>query len=229
MMGKVSILFFGINIYIDRVKGTNMGYGTNMGSGLFSVSKKHYLPETIRNIQIEQKKAYSADSMTTVSFKGELSLFFKNVKYRINILGILVTKTWAHICTIYPTNNCIFCLQLLLSFSKNWRKNSTKFPSKCLKICTRQTFSKFLLFFITSVKLIIFKITPIFHNFHRINVEFPWSFHEILLSNINILKISTKSFKNFKNFLTISMMFFAVLPKFVEKSQTIYFHFSNIF
>ncbi len=23
------------------------------------------------------------------------------------------------------------------SFSKNWRKNSTKFPSKCLKICTK--------------------------------------------------------------------------------------------
>ncbi len=31
--------------------------------------------------------------MTTVSFKEKLSLFFKNVKYRINILGILVTKT----------------------------------------------------------------------------------------------------------------------------------------
>ncbi len=30
--------------------------------------------------------------MTTVSFKGELSLFFKNVKYRINIQRILVTK-----------------------------------------------------------------------------------------------------------------------------------------
>ncbi len=27
-----------------------------MGSGLFSLSKKHYLPETIRNIQREQKK-----------------------------------------------------------------------------------------------------------------------------------------------------------------------------
>ncbi len=67
-----------------------MGHGTNIGSGLFSVSKKHYLPETIRNIQREQKKTYSADS--TVSFKKKLSLFFKNVKYRINILGILVTK-----------------------------------------------------------------------------------------------------------------------------------------
>ncbi len=76
-----------------RVKGTNVGHGTNMGSGLFSVNKKHCLPETIRNIQREQKKIYSADSTTTVSFKEELSLFFKNVKYRINILGILVTKT----------------------------------------------------------------------------------------------------------------------------------------
>ncbi len=33
-----------------------MDHGTNMGSGLFSVSKKHYLPETIRKIQREQKK-----------------------------------------------------------------------------------------------------------------------------------------------------------------------------
>ncbi len=33
-----------------------MGHGTNMGSGLFLVSKKHYLPEAIRNIQREQKK-----------------------------------------------------------------------------------------------------------------------------------------------------------------------------
>ncbi len=70
-----------------------MGHGTNMGSGLFSVSKKHYLPETIRNIQREQK-TYSADSMTTALFKGELSLFFKNAKYRIIILRILVTKTY---------------------------------------------------------------------------------------------------------------------------------------
>ncbi len=69
-----------------------MGHGTNMGSGLLLVSKKHYLPETIRNIQREQKK-HSADFITTVSFKEELSLFFKNVKYRINILGILITKT----------------------------------------------------------------------------------------------------------------------------------------
>ncbi len=30
--------------------------GTNMGSGLFVVSKKHYLPETVRNIRREQKK-----------------------------------------------------------------------------------------------------------------------------------------------------------------------------
>ncbi len=67
--------------------------GTNMGSGLFSVNKKHYLPETIRNIQTEQKKTSGVDSMTTVSFEEELSLFFKNVKYRINIPGILVTKT----------------------------------------------------------------------------------------------------------------------------------------
>ncbi len=50
-----------------------------MGSDLFSISKKHYPPETIRNIQREQKKTYSADSLTTVSFKEELSLFFKNV------------------------------------------------------------------------------------------------------------------------------------------------------
>ncbi len=70
-----------------------MGHGTNIGSGLFSVSKEHYPPERIRNIQREQKKTYSVDSMTTVSFKEELSLFFKNVKYRINILVILVTKT----------------------------------------------------------------------------------------------------------------------------------------
>ncbi len=35
----------------SRIEGT-----TNMGSGLFLVSKKHYLPETIRNIQREQKK-----------------------------------------------------------------------------------------------------------------------------------------------------------------------------
>ncbi len=65
-----------------------------MGSGLFSVNKKHYLPETIRNIQREQKKTFSIDSMTTVSFKEEFSMFFKNVKYRINILGILVTKIY---------------------------------------------------------------------------------------------------------------------------------------
>ncbi len=56
-----------------------MGHSTNIGSGLFSVSKRHYLPETIRNIQREQKKTYSADSMTTVSFKELLWLFFKNV------------------------------------------------------------------------------------------------------------------------------------------------------
>ncbi len=43
-------------LLISRVKGTNMGHGTNMGSSLFSVSKKHYLLETIRNIQREQKK-----------------------------------------------------------------------------------------------------------------------------------------------------------------------------
>ncbi len=52
-----------------KVKGTNMGHGANMGNGLFSVNKKHYLSETIRNIQREQKRTYSADSMTTVSFK----------------------------------------------------------------------------------------------------------------------------------------------------------------
>ncbi len=76
------------------VKGTNAGHGTNMGSGLFSVSKKHYLPETIRNIQREQnKETQIADSMTTVSFKEELSLFFKKETYRINIQEILVTKT----------------------------------------------------------------------------------------------------------------------------------------
>ncbi len=47
-----------------------------MGSGLFSVSKKHYLPETIRTTQTEQKKHIpSADSMTTASFKEEFSLF----------------------------------------------------------------------------------------------------------------------------------------------------------
>ncbi len=33
-----------------------MGHGTNMGSGFFSVSKKHYLPETIRNIRENKKK-----------------------------------------------------------------------------------------------------------------------------------------------------------------------------
>ncbi len=33
-----------------------MGHGINMGNGLFSVSKKHYLPEKIRNIQRELKK-----------------------------------------------------------------------------------------------------------------------------------------------------------------------------
>ncbi len=33
-----------------------MGHGTNMGSDLFLVSKKHYLPETIRNVKREQKK-----------------------------------------------------------------------------------------------------------------------------------------------------------------------------
>ncbi len=40
---------------LGRVKGTNMGHGTNMGRDLFSISKKHYLSETIRNIQREQK------------------------------------------------------------------------------------------------------------------------------------------------------------------------------
>ncbi len=55
-------------IKVDRVKGTNIGHGKNMGSDLFSVSKKHYLPETIRNIQREQKKIYRVDSTTTVSF-----------------------------------------------------------------------------------------------------------------------------------------------------------------
>ncbi len=34
-----------------------------------------------------------------------------------------------------------------------------------------------------------------------------------------------KSFKNFKNFLKISVMFYAVLPKFVEKLPTIFFRF----
>ncbi len=41
---------------MHKVKGTNLNHGTDMSSGLFSVSKKHYLPETIRNIQREQKK-----------------------------------------------------------------------------------------------------------------------------------------------------------------------------
>ncbi len=81
-------------IVIIRVKGTNMGHGTNMGSGLFSVCKK---PLSVRNNQKHSKRTkkttYSADSMTMASFKDELSLFFKNVKYRINILVILITKT----------------------------------------------------------------------------------------------------------------------------------------
>ncbi len=38
-----------------------MDHDTNMGSGLFSVSKKRYLPETIMNIKREEK-TYSADS-----------------------------------------------------------------------------------------------------------------------------------------------------------------------
>ncbi len=60
-----------------------------MGGSLFSVNK-HYLLETLKQ---KTKKTCSADSMTTMSFEEELSLFFKNVKYRISILGIVVTKT----------------------------------------------------------------------------------------------------------------------------------------
>ncbi len=52
---------------MGRVKGINMGHGTKMGRGLFLVSKNQYLPETIRNIQREQKKTYSGDSMTTLA------------------------------------------------------------------------------------------------------------------------------------------------------------------
>ncbi len=33
-----------------------MGRGTNIGSGLFSVSKKHYLPETKRNIIVLEEQ-----------------------------------------------------------------------------------------------------------------------------------------------------------------------------
>ncbi len=66
----------------------------------------------------------------------------------------------------------------------------------------------------------IFKVTPIFiHNFPRINIEFPKRFHETLLHNINILKTSMKSVKNFKRFLNIFVMFSAVLLKFVENRQ----------
>ncbi len=42
-----------------------MDHGINMGSGLFSVSNKHYLPETIRNIQREQKKHTQGDTEVT--------------------------------------------------------------------------------------------------------------------------------------------------------------------
>ncbi len=75
------------------------------------------------------------------------------------------------------------------------------------------------------------KVTRIFiHNFWRINLEFPWNFHVAILPNINILQSSTKLFKNFKNFLKISVMFSAVLLKFVEKLPTIFFFgFSSIF
>ncbi len=115
------------------------------------------------------------------------------------------------------TNNCIFFPQYLASFSKNWCKNSTKFPSKWLKICTKvfcispQTSLKFQR---NVSEFFHNKVIPIFtHNFPRNDQEFPWSFHEILLPNINILKTSTKSFKNFKTFLKISVMFSTVLPK----------------
>ncbi len=52
--------------------------GTNMGTCSVSVSKKHYLLETIRNIQREQKNI-----MVLVAFKRELLMFFKNMKHRI--------------------------------------------------------------------------------------------------------------------------------------------------
>ncbi len=95
-------------------------------------------------------------------------------------------------------------------------KGSSYFSTNFIKISQK----RFQNFFITSEKLIIFKVTLIFiHNFPKINTEFPWSFHQTLFHNINIFKTSTKSVKIFRNFLKISMMFSTVLPKFVENRQ----------
>ncbi len=61
--------------------------GTHMGSGLEALSARNNKKHSKRT------KKHIVPTLTTVSFKGELSLFFKNVKYRISILGILVAKT----------------------------------------------------------------------------------------------------------------------------------------
>ncbi len=52
----ISTIFIGLIRYGPTNNRVN---GTDMGSGLFLVSKKHYLPETIRNIQREQKTKYT--------------------------------------------------------------------------------------------------------------------------------------------------------------------------
>ncbi len=57
--------------------------------------------------------------------------------YRYFPLSISIAILFSGIDIYIDTNNCIFSPQFLTSFSKNWRKNSTKFPSKCLKICTK--------------------------------------------------------------------------------------------
>ncbi len=50
--------------------------GTNMGSCLFSVSKNHYLPEIIRNIQREQKKTYVTFHEKTPLSGEKFELYF---------------------------------------------------------------------------------------------------------------------------------------------------------
>ncbi len=91
----------------------------------------------------------------------------------------------------------------------------------------QETSSKFLrnLRKINNLKLLRYLFIIFGENY----LEFPRSFHMTLLPNINILKSCTTSFKNFKNFLKISVMFSAVLPKFVEKLPTIFLGFSSIF
>ncbi len=109
--------YINLKITLFRVK------GTNNGSGLFLVSKKRYLPEAIRNIQREQKKIYSADSMTTVSFKGELSLFLLDYVVEEWCGNVFGQGVHSFLRSFLPSYNCGY----LTYFDQTWNIERRKY------------------------------------------------------------------------------------------------------